>query len=75
MPKNKAFKQIQKHMSQKKKDQGKLKSEDQNCYVDSTRNIAVSLDSKELSKALKQFDKEGVKIQKIYSNNPSNLGF
>ena len=60
MPKNKAFNQIEKDLYQKKKDQGKLKAEDQGCYIDSNRNIAVTLDSKELSKALKHFDREAV---------------
>ena len=40
-------------MSQKKKEQKKLKTEDQQTYVDPNRSIAVSLDSKELSRAFK----------------------
>ena len=43
MPKNKAFNQIEKDLYQKKKDQGKLKAEDQGCYIDSYRNIALTL--------------------------------
>ena len=60
MPKNKAFNEIEQDLKQKKKDQGKLKEEDQGEYVDSNRNIAVTLDSKELAKALRYFEREGV---------------
>ena len=60
MPQNKAFKQIEKDLRQKKKQKGKVSVEDQGAYVDSNRNIAVTLDSKELSKALKNFERDGV---------------
>ena len=60
MPKNKAFNEIEKGLKQQKKDQRKLKEEDQGEYVDSNRNIAVTLDSKELAKALRYFEREGV---------------
>ena len=62
MPKTKAFNQIQKDLKQKKKTQSNLKEEDQAQYVDSSRNIAVTLDSRELAKALKYFDREEVLI-------------
>ena len=60
MPKNKAFNEIEKGLKQQKKDQRKLKEEDQGEYVDSNRNIAVTLDSKELAKALRYFERDGV---------------
>ena len=60
MPQNKAFRQIEKDLRQKKKEKGKVSVEDQGAYVDSNRNIAVTLDSKELSKALKNFERDGV---------------
>ena len=68
MPKNKAFNQIQKDLKQKKKTQSNLQVEDQGQYVDSSRNIAVTMDSKELAKALKYFDKEEVFNIEINSN-------
>ena len=77
MPKNKAFKQIERDLKQKKKDKGKLKTEDQAAYVDSYRNIAVTLHSKELSKSLKYFEKDGVTYSLFTEQNISkcSLGF
>ena len=49
-------------MNKKKKDQTKLKVEDQANYVDSSRNLAVELDSKDLRMALKNFKREVVEI-------------
>jgi hypothetical protein len=57
---NKAFKQIQNEISKKSKIVGNLKSEDQGCFVDPSRNIAVTLDTKELSSALKHFERNKV---------------
>ena len=73
MPKTKAFNQIQKDLKQKKKTQSNLKEEDQGQYVDSSRKIAVTLDSKELAKALKCFDREEVFIIYINSNIFDNI--
>ena len=73
MPKTKAFNQIQKDLKQKKKTQSNLKEEDQGQYVDSSRKIAVTLDSKELAKALKCFDREEVFIIYINSNFFDNI--
>ena len=50
-------------MNKKKKDQTKLKVEDQANYVDSSRNLAVELDSKDLRMALKNFKREVVDIE------------
>ena len=44
-------------MSKKKKRQKNLKTDEQQEYVDSNRRIAVSFDSKELSRAFKNFNK------------------
>ena len=55
---NKAFKQKQ-EISKKSKIVGNLKSEDQGCFVDLSRNI-VTLDTKELSSALKDFERKTV---------------
>ena len=54
------FREVNKKLNKKKRDQSKLKAEDQQNYVDSSRSIAVSLDSKELSRALKHFSKDFV---------------
>ena len=54
------FREVNKKLNKKKRDQSKLKAEDQMNYVDSSRSIAVSLDSKELSRALKHFSKDFV---------------
>ena len=43
MPKNKAFNEIEKGLKQQKKDQRKLKEEDQGEYVDGNRNTGVAL--------------------------------
>ena len=59
------FREVNKKLNKKKRDQSKLKAEDQQNYVDSSRSIAVSLDSKELSRALKHFSKDFVG-QKIF---------
>ena len=50
-------------MNKKKKEQTKLKVEDQANYVDSSRNLAVELDSKDLRSALKNFKREVVEIE------------
>ena len=73
MPKTKAFNQIQKELKQKKKTQSNLKEEDQGQYVDSSRKIAVTLDSKELAKALKCFDREEAFIIEINCNIFDNI--
>ena len=55
---NKMYKEVAKNIEEKKKVQAKGSAADQSCYVDSSRNIAVCMDSKELSKALKNFERE-----------------
>ena len=57
---NKAFKQIQKEITKKSKIVGNLKSEDQGCFVDPSRNTAVTLDTQELYSALKHFERKEV---------------
>ena len=58
---HKIAKQIAKDVEkQKEKNQG-ISAGNQGGYVDSSRNIAVCLDSKELSKSLKNFN-TGVRI-------------
>ena len=52
---NKMYKEVTKNI--KKKD-AKASSKERSYYVDSSRNVAVCMDSKELSKALKNFDRE-----------------
>ena len=59
------FREVNKKLNKKKRDQSKLKAEDQQTYVDSSRSIAVSLDSKELSRALKHFSKDFVGLKSI----------
>ena len=59
------FREVNKKLNKKKRDQSKLKAEDQQTYVDSSRSIAVSLDSKELSRALKHFSKDFVGSESI----------
>ena len=59
------FREVNKKLNKKKRDQSKLKAEDQQNYVDSSRSIAVSLDSKELSRALKHFSKDFVWTHKL----------
>ena len=66
------FREVNKKLNKKKRDQSKLKAEDQQTYVDSSRSIAVSLDSKELSRALKHFSKDFVGTKSIiifYTNH------
>ena len=55
--------ELNKKLNKKKKDQTKLKVEDQANYVDSSRNLAVELDSKDLRMALKNFKREVVEIE------------
>ncbi len=50
---NKQYKEVAKHIEQKNA-KGSVK--DQAYYVDTSRNVAVCMDTKELSKALKYFD-------------------
>ena len=69
MPSDKAFREVNKKLNKKKRDQSKLKAEDQQNYVDSSRSIAVSLDSKELSRALKHFSKDFVWTQSILNEH------
>ena len=52
----KVSKQIAKEVEKQKQKAISTSAADQGSYVDSSRNIAVCLDSKELSKALKNFD-------------------
>lgn len=42
-------------MRRRQRQQEKLSKDQQSCYVDSSRNIAVNLDSSELASALKEF--------------------
>ena len=63
------FREVNKKLNKKKRDQSKLKAEDQQNYVDSSRSIAVSLDSKELSRALKHFSKDFVWTHKLVLTN------
>ena len=58
--------ELNKKLNKKKKDQTKLKVEDQANYVDSSRNLAVELDSKDLRMALKNFKREVVEIEIFY---------
>ena len=51
------FREVNKALSKKKKRQKNLKTDEQQEYVDSNRRIAVSFDSKELSRAFKNFNK------------------
>ena len=57
MMSNKQYKEVAKHIEEKK---AKGSAADQAYYVDTSRNVAVCMDSKELSKALKYFD-QGVR--------------
>ena len=52
---NKTYKEVTKNIKQK---DAKCSSEEKAYYVDSSRNVAVCMDSKELSKALKNFDRD-----------------
>ena len=52
---NKLYKEVA--QSVKEKD-GKASKNEEGYYVDSSRNVAVCMDSKELSKALKYFDRD-----------------
>ena len=54
------FRELNKKLNKKKKEQSKLRPDEQQNYVDSNRSIAVSLDSKELSRALKNFSRDVV---------------
>jgi hypothetical protein len=54
---NRQYKEVAKHIEEKK---AKGSAADQAYYVDTSRNVAVCMDSKELSKALKYFD-QGVR--------------
>lgn len=58
----KYIRELNKKLNKKKKEQSKLKIEDQANYADSNRNIAVAMDSRDLAKALKSFKKEVVRI-------------
>ena len=60
-------------MNKKKKDQTKLKVEDQANYVDSSRNLAVELDSKDLRMALKNFKREVVEIFFLWLNYNNDM--
>ena len=55
---NKVGKEIAKDVEKQKSKNKAITANDQGSYVDSSRNIAVCLDSKELSKALKNFETE-----------------
>ena len=57
MPRIKVNDEISRDAEKQKKQRVTAESvADQSCYVDSNRNIAVSLENNELSKALKDFD-------------------
>ena len=58
----KYIRELNKKLNKKKKEQSKLKIEDQANYADSNRNIAVAMDSRDLAKALKSFKKEVVRV-------------
>ena len=55
---NKVSKEIAQDVAKQKSKTHSVSAKDQGSYVDSSRNIAVSLDSKELSKALKNFERD-----------------
>ena len=52
---NKTYKEVTNNIKQK---DAKSPSKEWAYYVDSSRNVAVCMDSKELSKALKNFDRD-----------------
>lgn len=52
---NKTYKEVTNNIKQK---DAKSPSKEKAYYVDSSRNVAVCMDSKELSKALKNFDRD-----------------
>ena len=69
---NQTFKKVQSEIKKKSKINSNLKAEDQGCYVDPARNTAVTLDTKELSSALKNFENQkvtnlGVNVVVLYS--------
>ena len=47
--------QVRTAVRRRQRQQEKLSADQQSCYVDSSRNIAVNLDSSELASALKEF--------------------
>ena len=55
---NKVSKEIAKDVEKQKSKNKAVTANEQGAYVDSSRNIAVCLDSKELSNALKNFETE-----------------
>ena len=55
---NKVSKEIAQDVEKQKSKTQAISAKDQGNYVDSSRNIAVSMDSKELSKALKNFERD-----------------
>ena len=55
---NKTYSEVARNIDEKSKILAKGSAADQGCYVDISRNIAVCMDSKELSKALKDFDQD-----------------
>ena len=61
MPSDKAFREVHKKLHLQKRQRSQLKADEQQNYVDANRSIAVSLDSKELSRALKSFSRDVVK--------------
>ena len=67
MPLNKHFQEVQREISKKIKITERLKGVDQGKYVDSIKNIVMSDDSKELTKALKNLEKIWVRKTKYLS--------
>jgi hypothetical protein len=63
---NKTYKEVAKDI-EKKNAKGSGAAE-QSHYVDSSRNVAVCLDSKELSQALKNFDQDVRRCFKLLIN-------
>ena len=55
---NKVNKEVAKNVEKQKTLAKTVSEKDQGCYVDSSRNIAVCLDSKELFKSLKNFPQD-----------------
>ena len=55
---NKVNKEVAKNVEKQKSMSKAVSEKDQGCYVDSSRNIAVCLDSKELFKSLKKFPQD-----------------
>ena len=60
---NKQYKEVAKNIEEKK---AKGSAKDEAYYVDTSRNVAVCMDSKELSKALKYFDQGVTEIFLAY---------